>query len=306
MDEHDGQTNVAYWISLTLVALAIRIIVACVLLGGMGQKSDSLAYAEQARRMVSGGAEAHSYFVPPGRSFAMVPFLWVFGTSDAVVRANAVTIDLACVLMTALLAHQVLYRRSAARLTGWVAACYPSAVMVSGWSYPENFALLCLLSAASLTLTGFRLVVRNGWLALGAWFLSGCLLGSAILTRPSAFSVLFAAIVAWIGLVAVCRVRPAWIAAAARLSWQLALGGGVVFCLGTLCSIAAVLKHHVSLGAGWVVSTNNEMNFFLGNNPSRRTIRPGSWERIPSKISACRDTSDISTLFATGLTAEVP
>jgi len=267
MNASEKPTTIAYWIALALTALAVRIVVAFVVFGTIGQKSDALAYANQAREMVSGSTRVHSYPWPPGRSFALVPFFLVFGTSEPIVRANAVVFDVGCVLMAAVLAHQVLRRRSAARLTGWIAAFYPPTVMLSAWSYAENVALFALLGAACIALAAIRTSAQNGWWSLGSWFLSGCLLGLMILTRPSAFSILGMVMVGWIGFLAVRRFRPDLVGAAAHVSWGGLLGTGLAFLLGVVGSIAPVIEHHACLGVGWVVSTNSEVNFFLGNNP---------------------------------------
>ena len=91
--------------------------------------------------------------------------------------------------MTALLAHQVLRRRSAARLSGWVAAFYPPGVLICGWSYAEQFALLCLLGAASLCRWPFAggpqsLVVLGGMVRVGLLARDGDV---SCAPRPSAF-----------------------------------------------------------------------------------------------------------------------
>jgi hypothetical protein len=89
----------------------------------------------------------------------------------------------------------------------------------------------------------------------------------AIVTRPSTFSVLFLAILGWIGFFAVRRFRPQLVGAAAQVPAKLVLAAGSLFVLVALaCAVPPVL-HHAFLKEGWVVSTNNEMNVFLGNNP---------------------------------------
>jgi hypothetical protein len=54
MSMHDRPTTIAYWAALLATALAVRLVVAFVLLGDMHQVSDSLAYANQGRDMAAG------------------------------------------------------------------------------------------------------------------------------------------------------------------------------------------------------------------------------------------------------------
>ncbi len=267
MDEHDKRTTIGYWLALTIAALAIRIGLAFFLFGGIPQTADALAYAQQARQMVAAASDVNVYFWPPGRSLALVPFFLAFGTLDFVVRANSIFFDVACVLMVAALAHQLLRRRSAARRSGWVAALYPPAVMLSGFSYSMNVTMFAMLCSTYFALLACRTCAKNGWLSLGAWFLSGGFLGFAVLTRPSSASILLAAIAAWIGFLLLRRIRPGLLGVANRISSKMTIGAGAVCLLGVACCLAPVVKHQLDLGAGWCVSSNNEATFFYGNNP---------------------------------------
>ncbi len=267
MDEQGKRTTIGYWLALTLAALLVRIVVAFFLFGTMPQTSDSLSYADQARQMIAAANNANVYFWPPGRSFALVPFFLAFGTSESVVRANSVFFDVACVLAVAALAHQVLRRRPAARLSGWVAALYPPAIMLSGFSYSMNVVMFAMLCCTNFALVACRTSEMNGGLSLGAWFLSGGFLGFAILTRPSSVSILLGGIAVWIGFLLVQRIKPGLVGVAAHISSTMATSAGIVFLLGVACCIAPVVKRQLDLGAGWCVSSNNEATIFYGNNP---------------------------------------
>ncbi len=265
--ENDKPTTAGYWLTLTLVALAIRMLAAFYLFLVVPQGGDAASYAEQAVNIMTGSDAGKPYFFPPGRSYCLIPFFLVFGESETACRANAVVFDVACVLAAAALAHQVLRRCSAARATGWIAAFYPPAVILSGWCYSENVTMLALTCCVCFALLGFRAMEKRGWWSLPAWFLSGGFLGLTIVTRPSALSVWFLAVLGWIGFLALQRFRPELVGAAARVPSTLAGGAGIVFSLAMLGCVAPTVAHHVSLNYGWVVSTNNELNFFLGNNP---------------------------------------
>ncbi|MFZ1937373.1 MAG: hypothetical protein WCB27_19580 [Thermoguttaceae bacterium] len=266
MTSNDKPTKLTYWLALVLVAVAVRIVVAFGLFGDLSQISDALCYADQARHMVA-GTWNYPNFWPAGRSIALVPFFWAFGTSEAVVKANAITFDIGCVLMAAVLGHIVLRKRSAARLTGWIAVVYPPMVMLSGCSYTNNVTMLSMLLFSSLAIVACRTCLKNKFASLAAWFVSGCALGCAILNRPSAQTVLFFAGVCWIGLMIVRWAKPRLVRFAEHVSWKMLWGSGIVFLLGLLGCVFPVLKHNASLNAGWVLSVNNEMNCLLGNNP---------------------------------------
>ena len=95
--------------------------------------------------------------------------------------------------------------------------------------------------------------------ASGASFTSrrqGSRSGLGVLTRPSMVSV--APVVA-----------AAWALAAHRQPLArraIAAGGAAAVCIGLAC-VLPVCAHDARCGAGWTVSTNNERNLFLGNNP---------------------------------------
>ncbi len=314
MDEHDKPTTLHYWLALGLAALAVRIVVACLLFRGMPDASDPRAYADQARQMVEGTSPPQPFYYPPGRSYALVPFFWVFGTSNAVVQANSVFIDVACVLAAAVLAHQVLRRSSAARRSGWVAAFYPPAIMLSGFSYTMNAVMLAMLCSTSLALLAWRCWPRPGlgltrsasedsesflrwrfrlvWFSLGAWFLSGVFLGFAVLTRPSTASVVLVP-AAGFSLLLVRRVKPKLMGATARISPTAAIAAGAAFLVGVAGCVAPVLKRQHDLGAGWSVATATEAVFY-GNNPY--TPHYKTWHLVALKAGSPEYKAYLATL----------
>jgi len=280
MIDQNKPTTVNYWATLTLSALAIRLIVAFILFGSFGQNSDAFYYADQARRLLKGEAWDQPFFWPVGRSLALLPFFWLFGTSEAVVKANSVAIDVGCVLLAAMLAHQVLRKSAAARLAGWLAVFYPPMVLCSGWSFPSNFTMLGLLGSASLGLLAYQ--QHNRWfLSLTAWFASACCLGLAMLTRPSATAILLLAICAAISCLLIHLMMPTLASKWKVPSAKTIIISGVGFFCGIACLTGPILRHHVSLGAGWVLSTNNERNFFLGNNPYTPLYKTWHWGQHP-------------------------
>jgi hypothetical protein len=282
----DRPTRVRYWVALILVALAIRLVVAFVLFGHLTQQSDALSYVNQARDILAGRYEGKAFFWPVGRSVCLIPFLFAFGASEAVIKANCITIDVACVIMAALLGHQVLRRRSTARLVGWIAAFYVPMALASNWCYSENAELLFLLTFSCLTIAACRHVGKGGLASLGAWFASGCALGLAILTRPSSQSVLAACLAGCVLFTVIRYVRPGLFSAAWLVSWRTIAAAGLLFAIGVSACVVPVLRHNASAGAGWFVSTNNERNLFLGNNPYTPNYKTWHWGQHPIPESA--------------------
>jgi hypothetical protein len=260
---HDRPTTVAYWVAIALTALAIRVVVAIFLCGDL---ADSLSYAKQAQDMMTGNWNYPNYW-PAGRSLGLVPFLWAFGTSEAVIKANSIAFDLGSVILAAVLAHQVLRRRSTARLAGWIAALYPPMILQSPWSYSQNTTAFFLLAFSILVIAACRRDETSSWRRLAASFASGCSLGVAILTRPSTQSVFVLGTAGCVGFLILRQIKPSLFPTTSQISWKIVCSAGLTFVLGVLGCIAPVLRHNASLDAGWVLSVNNELNCLLGNNP---------------------------------------
>jgi hypothetical protein len=268
MSPHDRPTTIAYWTALALTALVLRVVVGFVLFGEASLSGDAPSYANQARDMAA-GKWTYPNFWPAGRSIALAPFFLAFGTSEAVVKADSITIDIGCVLLAAILAHQILLLRSSARLAGWIAAFYPPMVLLSPRSFSMNVTQFFLLGFASLAIAACRAGGKNPLRIAATWFAAGCCLGGAVLTRPSAQSILAVGAAGIVGYFIARRIRPSLFATAAsgRLLWQSACGAWLAVAAGVLVCVAPVLGHNASLGAGWVLSVNNELNCLLGNNP---------------------------------------
>jgi hypothetical protein len=268
MSTNDRPTKASYWLLLTLAALAVRVAVTFWLLGACTQSSDALNYAKQASDIVA-GRWTYPNFWPVGRSIGLVPFFWAFGVSEAVMKWNAVVFDIGCVLLAAILAHQTLRGKFAARAAGWIAAFYPPMVLLSGWTYADNVTMFFLLAFATLAIAACRDGQQNQyrWKSSALWFASGCALAMAILTRPAVQGVLASGAACCFAFLIVRRFRPTFLASLGEASWKSVGAAALAFTPGVLCCTTPVLWHNASLGAGWVLSTNNEMNSLLGNNP---------------------------------------
>lgn len=247
--DSDG-TEVLYWTRLLISALAIRVIVVFVCLGQMPLVADAESYSQEARKLLESFPGTQPYFWPPGMSYLMALTYGAFSDSLIVARIIAILVSLANVLMVGLVSRQVLRNLRASRIAGWIAALYPPDVMMSGQTFAYPLTALCLLSTVYCLLEGYK----GGKLR---WFLlAGGAMGWGVLTRPSILAVLGAFPCAWLLARWYGEQRPI------RIPWT---GVGTFVAVVVLC-VSPVLLYNSQRGGGLTVSTNNEWNFFLGNN----------------------------------------
>ena len=249
-----SQPSAVFWRRLLGVALALRLVVALGLLGSMPLVSDAVAYADQARQILAAFPGAEAYYRPPGLPYLLALLYAAFGDGLPVSRMAAVLISVLNVAMTTRVAGCVLRDARAVRATGWLAAVYPPAVLMAGQPYAQPLELLCVLLA-------LYLLCRARQRGRAAYAVPAALaFGYGCLTRPGL-------LVAGVALVGVWVL---WLWRHARTSPEAARrvgGGGLVFGLIVLACLVPPASHNARQGAGWTVSTNNERNLFLGNNP---------------------------------------
>jgi 4-amino-4-deoxy-L-arabinose transferase-like glycosyltransferase len=123
-------------------------------------------------------------------------------------------------------------------------------VLLCGQTYAQHLASLCLAATAYF---GLRAARERRLLHFA---LAGAALGLGCLTRPSMTSVApVLAIAAW---VAVRRGHSPALPTAA---------GALLAACAAVVVVMPAAAHNARAGAGWTLSTNNERNLFLGNNP---------------------------------------
>jgi 4-amino-4-deoxy-L-arabinose transferase-like glycosyltransferase len=236
------------WALLLGGAAFVRGVVALGLLRAMPMVSDAHDYVAVALRLSTGDAEGAFYW-PPGESLVLSAGFALFGPSIAVARALTVAIGTATTVLTALIARELVGPRSE-RTAGWMWAGYAPSVLLGGQAYAQHLAALCL---ATVAYCGMRAARER---RLVDFIATGLALGVGILTRPSMASVV--PVVAAVWALAARHER------AARRA--IATGGAAAICIGLAC-VLPICAHDARCGAGWTVSTNNERNLFLGNNP---------------------------------------
>lgn len=245
----------AQWLSLLSAAAVVRVIVAFVVLADMSLQSDAKQYSEVAQQVLADFPGTTAYFWPPGLLYYLAAVYGLFGSDIAVSRLAMVALGVATTAMVVVVSRRAFSDERIALAAGWIAALYPPAVLMSGQTYTQELASLALLC---VTWSMFRFLERPR----AHWGLvCGVALGLGILTRPSMLSVLGVitlggAVWAWVNLRSGDR-GVAW-----RVVPTLAL---VYVCV--LAAIVPAMAHNASHGEGWSLSINNEMNFFMGNNP---------------------------------------
>lgn len=242
------------WVGFIAAAMLARAVVSFGLLGAMPLVSDAEAYAQEALGLLRELPPSKAFYWPPGNPFVLAISYAALGqevTSARVVTLLAGTIS---AVVAALVANRLFHDRRAAIATGFLAALYLPSVMLSAQPYSQHLAGLWLLLFAYW---GLR-ASSEGRLALYAG--AGFAYGLGCLTRPSMLSVLpvLAVLVAKHVLEASDHTRRPWRGAALGLS---------IFAVAAGTCIGPVMAHNHAHQAGMVISTNNERNFFLGNNP---------------------------------------
>ena len=241
------RTDIRFWVLLTVTAATVRALVAFAVFGGLPLISDARSYQQMAVQLLAGTLEAYAW--PPGWPFALAAAFSLFGADAAVARMLVVAIGTLSTVLVVLLARRVLHDEGTARLAGWLVALYPPAVLAAGAPLSHHLTAFFLLILA--------LVLIESWRDQRAlWGLAiGLALGLTVLTRPSTLAFVPMALVAGVFV---------WWRMPNRRRW---LAPAVVLALGTAGAVVApVVCVNVIHGVGPVISTNNERNFFLGNN----------------------------------------
>jgi 4-amino-4-deoxy-L-arabinose transferase-like glycosyltransferase len=229
-------------------AALLRLVVALVALGAMPLVSDARDYFEAATGFEA--AESHSAFYwPPGQPAVLAGAFALIGRTVTAARMVTVALSVASVALTALLGRELGGKR-AGRAAGLLAAAYVPAVLLCAQPYAQHLAALCLAAVAYFGLRAAR--EHRWWLFAGA----GAALGLGCLARPSMVSVVPVIAVFW--ALALHRDPGS----------RRALVPGAAFAttVALLLTVPAA-AHNARAGAGWTISTNNERNLFLGNNP---------------------------------------
>jgi len=258
------------WAAIVAVGLAVRAFVVFVVLWKMPLVSEGEVYSVAALRFVDDFPGHGGYYLPPGNPLALAAAYEVFGVSVTVARVFSIAMSVATVAIMASLTRELTKDERVVRVATWIAALYAPSVMLSGQPYTQHLAALCV---AAVALFGIRAVRGRG---VVNYALAGIVLGFGCLTRPSMTSLVLVVFAASFLLLRRARETKA------RLG---AFAGAALFVACTAAPIVPVLFYNHHYGEGWTISTNNDRNFFLGNNkytPNYKTSHFG--QREPEQL----------------------
>jgi len=236
------------WGVIFATAVLLRTLVAFVLLRSMPLMDDALDYYQFGVELLTHFPGVRAYYWPPGNSLVLAGMFAIFGTSVTVARVLMLLLGVGGVVFIMLIGCRVTRDAAARKAVSWIAALYMPAVMLAGQSSSQHLAALCMLALAYFGLRAAEKGSARDFMLAGLAFGVGCL------TRPSMAS-----------------VGP-FLVAASLVSMRDGRIGRKALGVGLFAAVAAaviipVLLHNAAYRAGLTISTNNERNFFLGNNP---------------------------------------
>ena len=233
--------------------------------------NDAREYFDCAKVFWQGAADGKPHYWPPGGPFVLTAFFFLLGSADeSTTQLFMAALSAATTGFVFLLGREVFHSPRAGIVAAALYGLSPTTIFMSRQSEGHTFCAFWIALAALFAVKYFRsgrleqlLVVAIGFAML-------------VLTRPgSALLVSVLLLLPWMrftfGYTAAVR-RPL-----AQTLVYTFLSGIVVAAV-----LAPALMFNHDRGAGWVLSTNNERNFFLGNNRFTPTYKTGhmAWRPI--------------------------
>jgi 4-amino-4-deoxy-L-arabinose transferase-like glycosyltransferase len=227
------------------------------LMDAMPMVSDASDYLLEARAMAQrfpALLPPQPFYSPPGTAMMMAAFCGLTGVSQWSARLLTLTVSALTVVAVRALAQNLTVDRRIIEVSSLLALLYPPALLMSGQSYSQAYAQFWLVLLA--------LALLRGWLAKRAsiFAAAGFIFGFGCLTRPSMLSLW--AVLAGGLIFAILRGRTA----AAGWNARALLRASLAFVAAFIVVVAPVVYANHIRGAQFTLSTNNERNFFLGNN----------------------------------------
>ena len=269
-----GAATAAFVASLLLGAL-----VSLQLSGAGHLHGDPQAYFAQALSMLNGWAGMGPFYWPPGTALVVASALHLAGSTNPLIGWGVSCLFLAMDAALVVILSDQLFGGRFTVVAAALAAGYPTFLLTAGQTDSHIFGLFWVLLVTLCAVRGARLR-KAGWFAV-----AGLALGMAVLTRPA------------LGLLGLLVPWTVWLDAdsKAREGLRLVLGRALVASMLAFVTMATVLVpvlvHNHSHQAGWTISTNNQRNFFLGNNPYTPLYRTWhfasrSLDQLPQNVSS--------------------
>ncbi|MGC4059316.1 MAG: glycosyltransferase family 39 protein [Aquabacterium sp.] len=266
---HPGMNSPARSDALVAIGLFVAMLLLNHVVGVYGLRGaplmgDALDYFDRAVQLLQGADNGKAHYWPPGGPYVLEVLFRLTGRADAM-WAQVLMSGMSA--LTTAVAFLLASRVSGQRKVAWMAALFyglsPTTLWMARQSESHTF---CAMWVALAALFAVRYVQRHGYLNL---LLAALSLGMLVLTRPGS-ALLALALAALPMLLAALRQRTD-----VHLSWPHALLQSLMVGVAMLAMLWPTLQFNHARGAGWVLSTNNERNFFLGNNPYTHPYKTG-------------------------------
>lgn len=264
-------TNISYrfWIGILLLGFLTKIIVNFVFLSDMPLISDAASYYHASVSMSENFSQSAPFYWPPGATFILSAFMSIFGYSEIAAKLFTIVVCTVYCLMVPLITASITSNLKSIKFSAILSALYPPIIMMSGQPYSHHFTALFILAAVVVFLN-FNYLKKNKNLHL---ILLGFLLAAGALTRPSALTITILFF-----LFIIINFKSS--AFGEKLTVRLRHASYVI--VTVLIFVFPVLQMNSLAGAGYNISTNNERNFFLGNNRYTPNYKTSHFGQVPS------------------------
>jgi 4-amino-4-deoxy-L-arabinose transferase-like glycosyltransferase len=243
-------------VATLVVGLLFRFVLALGVFQQMPQTEDGPSYRTQALQILD-GTQGY-FFFPPGTALSAVPIYAAFGASAAVDHAIAIVFWTLFSVSSAWLAWLVCADKRAAWYAAMIATFLPHGLLATCTISSQPLAASLVTSSMCLMLTAYR----NR--SLLPWTMGSLLLGYATITRPATIV---------ISVVAILAVLVTW--KRFRLPHGTTIAAVLALVVGQAIGIVPVVLHNHEHGQGYSISTNNEWNLLVGNNPYTPDYKTG-------------------------------
>jgi 4-amino-4-deoxy-L-arabinose transferase-like glycosyltransferase len=249
-----------------LVGAMFHGLLAFVIFAEMPQTEDGPSYRAQALNILDG--RQSYYFFPPGTALAAVPLYAVFGDSLTTDHLVATIFWIAFSIACAWLAWLMCDSKKTAWIATLFAAMLPHGLLATGTISSQPLTAALLASSICLGILSYR----KGSLTL--WTAAAALLAFAVLVRPATLAVSSTVMLLLI-----------WAAWKHHISVARGVSSGTLLVVVHAMFLLPVMNHNASQGQGYSVSTNNEWNLLVGNNPYTPNYKTGHFgQRTFDKI----------------------
>jgi hypothetical protein len=217
--------------------------------------NDAREYFDSAKALWQGAEHGQPHYWPPGGPFVLAGLFSIVGSAnESHVQLFMAALSAATTGFVFLLGRDVFLSRGVGIVAASLYGFSPTTIFMSRQSEGHTFCAFWITLAALFAVKYFR----SG--RLEQLVIVAMSLAMLVLTRPG--SALLLSVLIFLPWIRMPFEHTAANRAPRTQAFVHTLLAGVI----VSAFIAPVLKFNHDRGAGWVLSTNNERNFFLGNN----------------------------------------